>query len=62
MRHSEGCISITHIDDALDALSGSKWFSMLDLINGYWQVEMDKKDQEKTSFCTSEGLFEFKVR
>ena len=52
---------LPRIDDALDALSGSKWFSTLDLISGYWQVEMDKTDQEKTAFCNSEGLFEFKV-
>ena len=53
---------LPRIDDALNALSGSKWFSTLDLISGYWQVEKGKTDQEKSAFCTSEGLFEFKVR
>ena len=52
---------LPRIDDALNALSGSKWFSTLDLISGYWQVEKGKTDQEKSAFCTSEGLFEFKV-
>ena len=32
-----------------------------DLLNGYWQVEVEKKDQAKTTFCTREGFFEFKV-
>ena len=32
------------IDDTLDILSGSKWFSTLDLIRGYWQVEVAKED------------------
>ena len=54
-------IHYKRIDDALDALSGSKWLSMLDLISGHWQVEMHKTDHEKAAFCTSEGLLEFKV-
>ena len=49
------------IDDTLDTLVGSNWFSTLDLVSGYWQVEMSEADREKTGFCTPEGLFEFKV-
>ena len=52
---------IPQVDDALDTLSGSQWFTTLDMISGYWQVEMDPGDGEKTAFCTQEGLFEFKV-
>ena len=52
---------LPRIDDTLDTLSGSKWFSRLDLISGYWQVEVNKEDREKTAFCTHERLFEFKV-
>ena len=52
---------LPRIDDALDTLAGSKPFSTLDLISGYWQVEMNSDDQEKTAFCTLDGLFEFKV-
>eukprot|EP00731_Ephydatia_muelleri_P006029 Em0003g277a len=49
------------IDDTLDTLCGSKWFSTLDLLSGYWQVEMSPEDRHKTAFCTPQGLFEFKV-
>ena len=49
------------VDDTLDTLAGAKWFSTLDLISGYWQVEVNPKDREKTAFCTPKGLFEFKV-
>ncbi|GBN47303.1 Retrovirus-related Pol polyprotein from transposon 17.6 [Araneus ventricosus] len=34
---------------------------MMDLKSGYWQVELDDKDREKTAFVTPDGLFEFKV-
>ena len=52
---------LPRVDDTLDTLAGAKWFSTLDLISGYWQVEMSPEDQEKTAFCTHDGLFEFKV-
>lgn len=52
---------LPRIDDTLDTLVGSRWFSTLDLTSGYWQVEMDEKDRHKTAFCTPEGLFEFNV-
>ena len=40
------------VDDTLETLGGSCWFSTLDLISGYWQVEVDKEDRAKTAFCT----------
>ncbi|KAL5479795.1 hypothetical protein EMCRGX_G023373 [Ephydatia muelleri] len=52
---------LPRIDDTLDTLCGSKWFSTLDLLSGYWQVEMSPEDRHKTAFCTPQGLFEFKV-
>ena len=51
--------ALPRTDDTLDALSGSKWFSTLDLASGYWQVEVAPEDREKTAFCTQDGLFEF---
>eukprot|EP00731_Ephydatia_muelleri_P033704 Em0036g8a len=52
---------LPRIDDALDSLAGAKWFSTLDLACGYWQVEMDPADKEKTSFTTPFGLHQFRV-
>ena len=52
---------LPRIDDTLDALSGSLYFSTLDLYSGYWQVEMDPRDKEKTAFTTRQGLFQWKV-
>ena len=47
---------LPRVDDLLDTLAGSRLFSTLDLISGYWQVEVHPEDKEKTTFCTSEGL------
>ncbi len=52
---------LPRVDDTLDTLAGSKWFSTLDLLSGYWQVEVSPEDRNKTAFCTHEGLFEFRV-
>ena len=53
--------AVTRKDDPLDTLARAKWFTTLDLISGYWQVEVNPVDREKTAFCTPEGLFEFKI-
>lgn len=52
---------LPRIDDALDRLYNAKYFSSMDLKTGYWQIEVDERDREKTAFITPDGLFEFKV-
>ena len=47
---------LPRIDDSLDALAGSMYFSTLDLVSGYWQVPLDKDAQEKSAFVTRGGL------
>ena len=32
---------LPRIEDALDAVNGTKYFSYMDLMNGFWQVEME---------------------
>src|SRR6266536_1123451 len=49
------------IDDYLDTLSESRWFSTLDMRSGYFQVQMNKEDSMKTAFTTRKGLFQFDV-
>ena len=52
---------LPRIDDALDALNGTKYFSSMDLMSGYWQVEMEPESRERTAFITYGGLYEFLV-
>lgn len=50
---------LPRVEDCLDALSGSAWFSVLDLQSGYWQQEVKESDREKTAFSSHTGLWEF---
>ena len=52
---------LPRIDDALDALSGAKYFTTLDLQSGYHQVAMDTNSTEKTAFISHAGLYEYNV-
>ena len=47
------------IDDILALLGKAKCFTTLDCKSGYWQVEIEEKDKEKTAFVCHKGLFEF---
>lgn len=53
---------LPRIDDTLDLLAGSVWYSTLDLASGYWQVKMSENSKKKTAFVTPHrGLFHFNV-
>ena len=49
------------IDDLLDQLGRCKYFSILDLASGYWQIKVATDSREKTAFVTPQGLYEFLV-
>lgn len=50
---------IPRMEECIDALEGSKYFSTLDLASGYHQVEMAEEDRQKTAFTTPFGLYEW---
>ncbi|CAI5638952.1 unnamed protein product [Oreochromis niloticus] len=52
---------LPRIDDALDYIAGSSWFSSLDLRSGYWQVELAAEARPKTAFTIGQGLWQFRV-
>lgn len=51
--------SLPRIDELLDLLAGSKYFSVLDLKSGYYQVEVAEEHKERTAFTVGPlGFFE----
>ncbi|KAK7881610.1 hypothetical protein WMY93_030019 [Mugilogobius chulae] len=50
---------LPRIEESLDALTGARWFSTMDLASGYNQVPVAESDRHKTAFCTPFGLFEW---
>ena len=50
---------IPRVDECIDALSGAKYFSTMDLASGYHQVLMSEEDKHKTAFTTPYGLYEW---
>jgi hypothetical protein len=52
---------LPRIDEMLDRLGQTRYFSTMDLASGYWQIEVDEKEKSKTAFSTGQGLYEFNV-
>ena len=49
------------IAESLDALAGTQFVCSMDLMSGYWQIEVDPESRKKTAFIIHAGLFEFNV-
>ena len=52
---------LPRIDDLLDQLGRSQYFTTLDLAAGYWQIKVHQDSIPKTVFITPQGLYEFQV-
>jgi hypothetical protein len=52
----EDCFPLPQTDDTLDTLAEAKWFSILDLKCGSWQVALHSDNKEKIVFSTGQEL------
>ncbi|KAL1254368.1 hypothetical protein QQF64_016597 [Cirrhinus molitorella] len=59
MRTVKDAYALPNIEETFSALSGAKWFSVMDLKSGYYQVEVAEEDRHKTAFVCPLGFFEF---
>lgn len=50
---------LPRIDATLDALQGAKYFTTLDLLCGYWQIEIEEQHKHITAFICEFGQFEW---
>lgn len=51
--------ALPNLEEVFSVLTGSKWFSVLDLKSGYYQIEMEEADKEKTAFVCPLGFYQF---
>ena len=60
LRTKKDSYSLPRIEDILNALSGNKFFTILDMKSGYHQIEMYEPHKERTAFTVGPlGFFEF---
>nr|GEX30928.1 reverse transcriptase domain-containing protein [Tanacetum cinerariifolium] len=48
------------VDQMLERLAGNEYYCFLDGFSGYFQIPIDPKDQEKTTFTCPYGTFAYK--
>ena len=46
-------------EDLIDKMARAKYFTMMDLSRGYWQIQLSKDSKEKTAFVTPFELSRF---
>jgi len=52
---------LPNMRELMDAIARTKYYSSWNLINGFWQIEIEEGDKVKTAFSTSWGYYEYNV-
>jgi hypothetical protein len=47
------------LDEMISTLNGSKYFTTLDCLSGFWQINIAEQDKMKTAFSTPFGQYQF---
>ena len=52
---------LPHIESVFDAIGAAKanFFTNLDLMSGFWQMELDEESRKKAAFITQRGVYEW---
>src|SRR6266542_3670563 len=53
--------SLPNINEMLSSFWRSKWFTVIDLVSAYWQIQLRKKDRPKIAFLTRNRQYQFKI-
>ncbi len=53
--------AIPRVDDNLERLAKGRYFTVLDLASGFWQIPMEESAKEKLAFITPFGNYEWNV-
>lgn len=51
---------IPDIENIIDSMQGSEYFSVIDLKEGYFQIKLAEEDQHKTAFTINQQKYEWK--
>ncbi|RXN13805.1 Retrovirus-related Pol polyprotein from transposon 412 [Labeo rohita] len=51
--------ALPNLEEVFSVLTGSRWFLVLDLKSGFYQIEMEESDKSKTAFVCPLGFWEF---
>ena len=54
------CWPLPRIDNVIDSLEGNMYFSNIDLLSGYFQMALEQKSQNVTTFITPLGHYKRK--
>lgn len=52
---------IPRIDDCIDNVGNANFITKIDLLKGYWQVELTERAKAISAFVTMDGLYQYKV-
>ena len=51
---------LPRMDECIDSLGESEYFTTIDAFAGYWQINLRKRDRHKTAFVCHAGTYEYK--
>jgi len=58
---AKDCYALPLIQETVNALNGSKYFTTMDVDRAFWQIPVLESDKKKLAFCVDGKLYEFNV-